>query len=136
MDETEDYLNKILQKRLGSVINQSASIQKGSTVTRLPRQEERVESMPTVFRKKHETIYNPNEEQSKRTSFGSLLQQPDNVEENSTKPVGSHRIEYMAISKRLEQKKDNNLISPTVDVTKYRTTLPVNAVDNPAQTKI
>lgn len=53
MEQTEDYLNKILQKRLGSVINQNASIRQGSTVTRLPRQEEKIESMPTVFRKKH-----------------------------------------------------------------------------------
>lgn len=68
MEETEQYLNKILQKRLGSVINQSAFTKQGSTVTRLPRQEEKIESMPTVFRKKHETIYNSNEEQSRRTS--------------------------------------------------------------------
>ena len=57
MEDTEKYLNSILQKRMGSVINQSAASKNAHTVTRLPRQEEKIESMPTVFRKKYETVY-------------------------------------------------------------------------------
>jgi hypothetical protein len=38
MDETEKYLNSILEKRLGSVINQSAYSKNSNTVTRIPRQ--------------------------------------------------------------------------------------------------
>ena len=53
MDETENYLNSILQKRIGSVVNTSAFTKNGNTVARLPQQEEKLESMPTVFRKKH-----------------------------------------------------------------------------------
>ena len=57
MEDTEKYLNNILQKRMGSVINQSSFKNNANTVTRLPRQEEKLESMPTVFRRKHETVY-------------------------------------------------------------------------------
>ena len=53
MDDTENYLNSILQKRMGSVPNYGAFSKNGNTVTRLPKKEEKVESMPTVFRKKH-----------------------------------------------------------------------------------
>lgn len=33
--------------------------------------------------------------------------------------MGSHRVEYMAISKRMVSKKSDEFISPTVDITKY-----------------
>lgn len=56
MDETEKYLNSILAKRLGSVVNQSSFTKNASTVARLPLQEEPVDKMPTVFRKKYETV--------------------------------------------------------------------------------
>ena len=56
MNETEKYLNSILNKRLGSVVNQSAYANNASTVARIPLQEEEVAKMPTVFRKKHETV--------------------------------------------------------------------------------
>lgn len=59
MDETEKYLNSILEKRLGSVINYGSMSRNGQTVTRVAKKEEHIESMPTVFRKKHETIYIP-----------------------------------------------------------------------------
>ena len=36
MSETEKYLNSILSKRLGSVINNSASTQNANTVARIP----------------------------------------------------------------------------------------------------
>lgn len=39
MDETEKYLNNILEKRLGSVPTFSKY---GNTVTRIPKQEEKV----------------------------------------------------------------------------------------------
>jgi hypothetical protein len=35
MDETEKYLNSILEKRLGSVINYGSISKNGQTVTRL-----------------------------------------------------------------------------------------------------
>lgn len=38
MDDTESYLNGILQKRIGSVVNVSAFTKNGSTVARLPQQ--------------------------------------------------------------------------------------------------
>ena len=38
MEETENYLNKILQKRIGSVVNQSSFNKNGHTVTRVPKQ--------------------------------------------------------------------------------------------------
>lgn len=38
MDETENYLNSILQKRIGSVVNTSAFTKNGNTVARLPQQ--------------------------------------------------------------------------------------------------
>ena len=57
MDDTENYLNSILKKRIGSVVNQSGFSKNGHTVARLPQQEEKIESMPTVFRKKYETVY-------------------------------------------------------------------------------
>ena len=53
MSETEKYLNSILSKRLGSVINNGASSQNAHTVARIPLAEEPLEKMPTVFRKKY-----------------------------------------------------------------------------------
>lgn len=38
MDETENYLNSILQKRMGSVINTSSYNKNGYTVVRVPQQ--------------------------------------------------------------------------------------------------
>lgn len=38
MDETENYLNNILQKRIGSVVNASAFTKNGNTVARIPQQ--------------------------------------------------------------------------------------------------
>lgn len=37
MEETENYLNNILKKRLGSVPNQGGFSKNANTVTRLPR---------------------------------------------------------------------------------------------------
>lgn len=103
MDETENYLNSILQKRMGSVINTSSYNKNGYTVVRVPQQEEKIESMPTVFRKKHETIYQNSQQQNmldNRTSYISVREEPAQQKE----PVGSHRLEYIAISKRIEKK--------------------------------
>lgn len=119
MDETENYLNSILQKRIGSVVNTSAFTKNGNTVARLPQQEEKIESMPTVFRKKHETVYMNSQAPSYKEARGSMYSKIEEPVEDK-QPTGSHRVEYMAISKRIEKKKDGELISPTVDVTKYR----------------
>jgi hypothetical protein len=40
-------------------------------------------------------------------------------EEN--RPASNQRVEYMLISKRIQTKKEDDFISPTVDVTSYRT---------------
>ena len=56
MSETEKYLNSILAKRLGSVVNEGATTKNPQTVTRIPLSEEPVDKMPTVFRKKYETV--------------------------------------------------------------------------------
>lgn len=53
MDDTEEYLNNILQKRMGSIPNYGAFSKTGNAVTRIPKKEEKLESMPTVFRQKH-----------------------------------------------------------------------------------
>ena len=37
MDETENYLNSILEKRMGSVPNAGGFSKNGGTVTRLPK---------------------------------------------------------------------------------------------------
>jgi hypothetical protein len=42
----------------------------------------------------------------------------------------------MAISKRIEQKKESNFISPTVDVTKYQISLRSTADEEPVKTNI
>ena len=103
---------------MGSVINQNAASKNAATVTRLPRQEEKLESMPTVFRKKHETVYRA-ESRKGSQAYSSIM--PEREEPVPEKPVGSsERVEYMAISKRIASKKEAEFISPTVDVTKYQ----------------
>lgn len=42
MDGAENYLNSILEKRLGSVPNYGGFSNNGNTVTRLPKQEEKL----------------------------------------------------------------------------------------------
>lgn len=81
--------------------------------------------MPTVFRVKQETIYKttgvmPGMAQSKNP----LLQNSKSSEVIPLKKQDSghnQRVEYMAISKRLDSKKEE-FTAPTVDVSKYRKT--------------
>lgn len=42
MDDTEEYLNDILKRRLGSVPNYGGFSKKGGTVARLPKKEEKI----------------------------------------------------------------------------------------------
>lgn len=91
-------MNGILEKRLGSVPN--ANISKyGTSVTRIPRQEEKVESMPTVFRKKHETTYRP--PTAEQSEYKSATDYRSTYQSDVKKDNGTQRVEYMLISKRL-----------------------------------
>ena len=38
MDDTESYLNSILKKRLGSIVNYNSSSKTAHTVSRIPKQ--------------------------------------------------------------------------------------------------
>lgn len=62
MDDTENYLNSILQKRANAVPNPYASksrtIKQPDNITRVPIVQEKEEDMPTVFRKKVGTVLN------------------------------------------------------------------------------
>lgn len=59
---------------MGSVVNYGSSYNKnGQTVTRIPKKEEKIENMPTVFRKKHETVYRPEELKSPSIYSPSVL---------------------------------------------------------------
>lgn len=66
----------------------------------MPQQVETVESMPTVFRKKYETVYHNSQSSAELQGRTSFLSRQSAVEEKQ-QPVGSHRVEYMAISKRI-----------------------------------
>jgi len=118
MDETEKYLNSILSKRLGSVVNDGATTKNPNTVTRIPLSEEPMEKMPTVFRKKYETVLVQQESMVKDTRLKELMESRLSAV-TETEPVENHRVEYMAISKRITVKNTEELISPTVDVNKY-----------------
>ena len=118
MDETEKYLNSILSKRLGSVVNDGATTKNPNTVTRIPLSEEPMEKMPTVFRKKYETVLVQQESMVKDTRLKEMMESRLSAV-TETEPVENHRVEYMAISKRITVKNTEELISPTVDVNKY-----------------
>jgi hypothetical protein len=103
MSETEKYLNSILSKRLGSVINQAAFSKNPHTVARIPLAEEPVEKMPTVFRKQYETVILNQESVSRDSIFTQMMASQSSQAEKE--PMESHRVEYMAISKRITLKK-------------------------------
>jgi hypothetical protein len=67
-------LNSILSKRLGSVVNQSAYSKNPNTVARVPLQEEPVDKMPTVFRKKYETVLIQQETIARESKVAQILE--------------------------------------------------------------
>ena len=118
MNETEKYLNSILSKRLGSVVNEGATTKNPNTVTRIPLSEESVDKMPTVFRKKYETVLIQQESMVRDTRVREMMESRQSAVIEA-EPVENHRVEYMAISKRITVKNTEELICPTVDVNKY-----------------
>jgi len=118
MNETEKYLNSILSKRLGSVVNEGASSKNPNTVTRIALSDEPVDRMPTVFRKKYETVLVQQESMVRDTRLKDMMESRLSAV-TETEPVENHRVEYMAISKRITTKNTEDLISPTVDINKY-----------------
>lgn len=105
MSETEKYLNSILAKRLGSVVNEGATTKNPQTVTRIPLSEEPVDKMPTVFRKKYETVLVQQESVIRDTRMKEMVESKMSTVTDK-EPVENHRVEYMAISKRITMKKN------------------------------
>ncbi len=73
--------------------------------------------MPTVFRKKYETVLLQQESVARESKMAQILESKTDSTEKD--PVENHRVEYMAISKRISMKRNDEFISPTVDIGKY-----------------
>ena len=58
--------------------------------------------MPTVFKKQYETVLM---QQSEQVANNRMTMKIEEVTKEEEEPMGSHRVEYMTISKRIVSKK-------------------------------